>query len=427
MNTIVVDCSAGYNLAVHRLAAWLKGQDAAVQVFDRLALPGDLDLAWADRVYLSAVFSWDLPPAAALARRAQELGRSVEIGGPAAEYNAGWVERETGIAPWRGRHPCETVEVENPRMTWTSRGCPNRCPFCIVWQVDGGLVELDDWQPAPLLMDDNFLACSETHQERVIARLAKEGLRNVDFNQGLDARRYAPAFRELLDRYGVRLQVWRFAYDRAGDWAAVERAIRDLHQAGVHWTVIRVYLLYNYREMPAEAIERAEQIIGSREHPRACPWPMAYKPLDWMEPGDYVAPGWTLQEVRDVRRYYGRPILWRSATWEEYDRGYIRGAEARGYPANWDEIARRVKGAAGWRCEHCGHPHEPDAGYTLTVHHLDGDPANNAPSNLVALCQRCHLSVQAKFSPGQSVMDFARPEWMTARGLGQVESAPSAP
>ena len=27
----------------------------------------------------------------------------------------------------------------------------------------------------------------------------------------------------------------------------------------------------------------------------------------------------------------------------------------------------------------------------LTIHHLDHDPANNDPSNLRALCQRCHL------------------------------------
>jgi hypothetical protein len=32
----------------------------------------------------------------------------------------------------------------------------------------------------------------------------------------------------------------------------------------------------------------------------------------------------------------------------------------------------------------------------LTVHHLDGDKANLAWWNLAALCQRCHLEIQAK-------------------------------
>ena len=66
------------------------------------------------------------------------------------------------------------------------------------------------------------------------------------------------------------------------------------------------------------------------------------------------------------------------------------------YPADWPDIARRVKDEAGWRCVRCQHPHEPAAGYCLTVHHLDGDKANCRWHNLAALCQRCHLSIQAK-------------------------------
>jgi len=64
------------------------------------------------------------------------------------------------------------------------------------------------------------------------------------------------------------------------------------------------------------------------------------------------------------------------------------------YPENWREIAKEVKDRAGWRCELCGHEHDPETGYTLTVHHLDGDPSNCDPENLVALCQRCHLRKQ---------------------------------
>jgi hypothetical protein len=370
-------------------------------------------------VYLSVIFSWDLPAAAALARRAQELQTAVEIGGPAAEQNAAWVEREIGIVPWRGVHPCSTVKLKRPVMTWTSRGCPNRCDFCITWRTEGDLVELDDWQPASLVMDNNFLACSEAHQERAVRRLAQAGTARPDFNQGLDVHRYTPAFRHMLDRHGVRPKAWRFAYDRASDWPALERALKDLRQAGVKGWDIQVYLLYNYCESPEEAIARAERIIGNREDPLAYPWPMAYRPLDWMgDPAGYVAPQWTLQAVRDVRRYYSRPQIWRSVSWEDYNRGYIRSGEAKGYPVNWNEIATRIKDLARWCCEHCGHPHDPEDGYTLTVHHLDGDLANCAWENLVALCQRCHLRWQNTWQPGQSVMAFARPEWMAERGLG---------
>lgn len=66
------------------------------------------------------------------------------------------------------------------------------------------------------------------------------------------------------------------------------------------------------------------------------------------------------------------------------------------YPENWPEIAAAVKEAASWKCVRCGHAHDPKAGYALTVHHLDMNPANCAWWNLAALCQRCHLHIQAK-------------------------------
>lgn len=66
------------------------------------------------------------------------------------------------------------------------------------------------------------------------------------------------------------------------------------------------------------------------------------------------------------------------------------------YPDNWKEIATAVKEAADWKCVRCGHRHDPEAGYTLTVHHLDINPENCAWWNIPALCQRCHLTIQSK-------------------------------
>jgi len=56
------------------------------------------------------------------------------------------------------------------------------------------------------------------------------------------------------------------------------------------------------------------------------------------------------------------------------------------------------------------------SGHVLTVHHLDGDPANCTPENLVTLCQRCHPHLQARCRPRQMVMGFAVMAWMEERG-----------
>lgn len=64
------------------------------------------------------------------------------------------------------------------------------------------------------------------------------------------------------------------------------------------------------------------------------------------------------------------------------------------YPENWPMIAYQVKDEAGWKCVRCGHAHDPKTGYTLTVHHLDGNKANCSKENIRALCQRCHLRAE---------------------------------
>jgi rubredoxin len=80
------------------------------------------------------------------------------------------------------------------------------------------------------------------------------------------------------------------------------------------------------------------------------------------------------------------------------------------YPDNWNEIAKAVKDTADWKCVRCGHIHEPETGYTLTVHHLDINPANCAWWNIPALCQRCHLTIQSKVVMEREYM-FEHSEW----------------
>jgi len=77
------------------------------------------------------------------------------------------------------------------------------------------------------------------------------------------------------------------------------------------------------------------------------------------------------------------------------------------YPHNWPAISRSIRGRAGDRCEctgECGLHHGrrceernrtpatwARGKIVLTVAHLDHMPEHCSPSNLRALCQRCHL------------------------------------
>jgi 5-methylcytosine-specific restriction endonuclease McrA len=100
------------------------------------------------------------------------------------------------------------------------------------------------------------------------------------------------------------------------------------------------------------------------------------------------------------------------------------------YPTDWPAISLATREAAGWRCVRCRHPFSPAGaplrcdtlcderrgrtwrpfdgaqeftahnwqkpGLNYGVHHLDGDKANGAWWNLLALCNSCHLTVQSR-------------------------------
>lgn len=70
----------------------------------------------------------------------------------------------------------------------------------------------------------------------------------------------------------------------------------------------------------------------------------------------------------------------------------MRPETKKAYPKDWPQITRRLVQERGGKCERCKLP--PRHRKPLTVHHIDGNPANNEPSNLVVLCSPCHLRVQ---------------------------------
>ena len=87
------------------------------------------------------------------------------------------------------------------------------------------------------------------------------------------------------------------------------------------------------------------------------------------------------------------------------------------YPPNWKEIAEATKTEAGWKCIRCGHGHSRETWHVLTVHHFDGDKSNCRWWNLLALCQRCHLSIQGRVDPNQAYM-YEHSDWIKAYVAG---------
>ena len=255
---------------------------------------------------LSVVFTWDLPEAYQRAVWLCSAGQRVIAGGPAVALMPEFL---AGVAEIGDDWP-EALEHHNPMATFTSRGCIRRCPFCAVWRVEGELHELEDWPVRPIVCDNNLLACSRQHFDRVIDRL--KPLSAVDFNQGLDARLLTKHHADRLTE--LKKPMVRLAFDHVKSEAELMRAFELLREAGLAKSRIRVYVLVGYNDTPEDALYRLRLVDGLGIAPN----PMRYNPLDSMKRDSYVGPNWTGRELTRYVRYWANLRYFRGVPFEVF-------------------------------------------------------------------------------------------------------------
>ena len=201
----------------------------------------------------------------------------------------------------------EPILFHNPCATFTTRGCPRKCSFCAVPQIEGDLKEIPNFRPAPVICDNNLLAATKKHIRRVVDRL--KIFPYVDFNQGLDARLFDLDIALMLGE--LRCKV-RFAFDYWGMESKVKDAIELCKK---HTTKdISVYCLIGFNDTPEDARERLETIRSWGILPN----PARYQPLNAKHKNEYVANGWSEFELRKTMRYYYRLNWLGKVTFNDY-------------------------------------------------------------------------------------------------------------
>ena len=234
---------------------------------DDLAVVGDPGLFHqADQVLVDCTFTWDIPEAERLAE-AWKIIAPIELGGVAFGDPGG--EFEPGLFLKQG-------------YTITSRGCPNKCWFCSVWRRDGNIRELqikDGWN----ILDDNLLACSESHIRKVFKMLKRQPKRAV-FSGGLEAKRLKQWHVDLLrELHPKRIY---FANDTDDDYEPLVEAGKMLLKGGFTTAshTLCAYVLIGYPgDKFDQATARLKQMIDTGFTPMA----MLYRDekgnteLDW--------------------------------------------------------------------------------------------------------------------------------------------------
>ena len=184
----------------------------------------------ADEVHISVTFTWDIPLAKFLEIQWKHVA-PVMVGGPAFDNFGG--DFTPGMYLKKG-------------YVITSRGCPNRCWFCSVPKREGyQLRELpvtDGW----IVTDDNLLACSNEHIDKVFEMLKRQPKR-PEFVGGLEARLLTLQMAEKL--FDLKPKTMFFAYDTPDDYDPLVEAGKLLEAAGFrrHNNDAKCYVLCGYK------------------------------------------------------------------------------------------------------------------------------------------------------------------------------------
>jgi len=249
-------------------------------------------------LYMSIPFTWLLDKARVIAWRGSLKWDTVVIGGPAVYLMPNTFDGLPHVSI--GRSAPGVLQRVNPQATRTTTGCPRKCGFCGVSRIEPEFSELEDWPDLPVLCDNNILAASQPHFDRVCDRLERWGW--CDFNQGIDARLLTPYHAERFKRIGQ--PILRLAYDHQGMQDQWVRAYETLRAVKITKRQIRSYCLVGFRDTPEQAWANCSFVEGFKIKPL----PMWYHSLDALAPNTVTAEqqrnGWTDYERRKIMQWF---------------------------------------------------------------------------------------------------------------------------
>jgi len=226
------------------------------------------------------------------------VGYSKELDRWAPDYSIDWKTKP----PW-----------DDAMLVFTTRGCPNKCGYCMVWRMEPDFYIQENWEEAitgndktmAIVSDNNFLAAPIEHIKSVVDILCKCN-KKVLFNNAVDVKLLTEEKADALARLkyqGDGRQGLRFAFDRMGDDGHYQRAcelmIKKLNRKNLG-SVGLTYILFNFDDTPQEAYYRATQAWQYRSFP----YLMMYRPLDKLSKADpFTGKYWTPKLARAFKTW----------------------------------------------------------------------------------------------------------------------------
>lgn len=302
-----------------------------------------------DRIYISSLFTWDLPKTVKTIKYYRDSVNSpkdIIVGGPGVTLLPDYIKENTECTVIEGQIDkpnmmgrCKKViaklapdydilnEVDYeyyPKDAYFARitkGCIRNCKFCAVPVIEKefgyfndlknqikGIISNSGEKKNLVILDNNILAINNI--EDIIQNIVDTGFernakynnrkREVDFNQGLDARLISrnPKLASLLSK--ISLSPVRLALDFVGMEKSYIRAIRFLHDKG--FREFLTYILYNFKDSPEDFYKRIwlNLHLNKDLDIKITGFPMRYTPINQVNRG-FVSKNWKWRYLRGIR------------------------------------------------------------------------------------------------------------------------------
>lgn len=262
-----------------------------------------------DRVYVTSLFSYAWRPVHAAVQfyRNTFPKARVVLGGiyasllPDHALLSGTSELYVGLHPGaESSVPAwDLVPEWDGSILFASRGCIRKCGFCSVPKLEGPPTDFRlgirrqvmDYHRRVILWDNNILG--NPNWKPIFDQLIELD-REVDFNQGLDARLITEDIAVRVAE--IKTKSIRLAYDYPGIREGVRRGIENLAAAGVSRKKLVVYTLYNYIDTPEQFFGKVKDLLSWG----VASYPMRFEPLTSLTKNAYVSPRWTREELNQV-------------------------------------------------------------------------------------------------------------------------------
>lgn len=233
-----------------------------------------------NEVHISVTFTWAIKRGYGLREDWKSKSPIVKIGGPALDDSG------NGFCP--GTYLKKGIVI-------TSRGCPKNCPWCFVPKREGKIRELKIFE-GNIIQDNNLLACSKSHIDKVFQMLSKQ--KRINFSGGLDIDFITDEIIERLRNLNI-YQLW-IAYDELDKLKRLKMIVPKLLRYFKR-DKIRCYVLIGYN---GDTLEKAEDRLKIAYEVGTLPFAMRYR----NENGNlFKNREWSL-----LTRQYSRPAIIKS-------------------------------------------------------------------------------------------------------------------